>query len=109
MRGGVMKKRAVLVGVIFLLIASWLSGCPEQGVVVKKLTGTHPQSVNMTEEQMKQFPHLKEAIQTLTNGTNMIETPVQEMNQLRGILEYFDTEVVQYQQEYYEIKFYAAD
>jgi len=96
-------------GFIFLLIAAWLSGCPEQGISVQKLTGEHSQSVNMTEGQMKQFPHLKEAIQTLTNGTSMIETPIQEMNQLRGILEYFNTEVIRYQQEYYEIRFYAAD
>jgi hypothetical protein len=59
----------------------------------------------MTEQQMNNFPHLKEAI--LTNEG--IETPQEEMNRLRGILDFFDTEIIQYQNEYYEVGFFAAD
>ena len=59
----------------------------------------------MTKEQMNNFPHLKEAI--LTNKS--VETPQEEINRLRGILEFFDTEIIKYQNEYYDIGFWFAD
>ena len=100
-----MKKQIVLIVIVVLLLTTWLSGCPSQGISVHKISGEHPNSVNMTEQQMKNFPHLKEAI--LTNKS--VETSQQEMNQLRGILEFFNTEIIQYQNEYYEVGFWAAD
>lgn len=54
---------------------------------------------------MNNFPHLKEAI--LTNKG--VETPPEEMNRLKGILDFFGTEIIQYQNEYYEVGFWAAD
>jgi hypothetical protein len=100
-----MKKQIVLIVIVVLLLTTWLSGCPSQGISVHKISGEHPNSVNMTEQQMKNFPHLKEAI--LTNKS--VETSQQEMNQLRGILEFFNTEIIHYQDEYYEVGFFAAD
>jgi nitrate reductase cytochrome c-type subunit len=100
-----MKKHLVIIGIVALVLTTWLSGCQSQGISVHKISGEHQNSVNMTEEQMNNFPHLKEAI--LTN--KMVETPPAEMNQLRGILEFFNTEIIQYQNEYYEIGFFAAD
>ena len=100
-----MKKQLLIIGIVTLLLTSWLSGCSSQGITVNKIIGQPRNSVNMTEQQMKHFPRLKEAI--LTNKS--VETSQQEMNQLRGILEFFNTEIIQYQDEYYEIWFYAAD
>jgi len=100
-----MKKQLVIIGIVFLLLTSWLSGCQSQGIGVHKRSGEYQNSVNMTEEQMNNFPHLKEAI--LTN--KLIDTPPEEMNRLRGILEFFNTEIIQYQNEYYEVGFFAAD
>jgi len=100
-----MKKKLSLIGIVALLLASFLSGCSSQGITVHKISGEPRNSVNMTEQQMKNFPHLKEAI--LTNKS--VETSQQEMNQLRGILEFFNTEIIQYQNGYYEIGFFAAD
>lgn len=90
---------------MFLLLTAWLSGCPEQGIGINKISGEHPNSVNMTEEQMNNFPHLKEAI--LTNHS--VVTPQEEMNRLRDFLKSYDTEIIQYRNEYYEVGFWAAD
>jgi len=100
-----MKKQLVIIGIVVLLLTTWLSGCQSQGIRVDKISGEYQNSVNMTEDQMNKFPHLKEAI--LTN--KYVETPWDEQNQLRGILEFFDTEIIQYQNEYYEVGFWAAD
>jgi hypothetical protein len=98
-----MKKQLVIIGIVALLVCVGLSGCtgPSQAITVRKLSGGCANSVEMTEEQMKIFPHLKEAI--LTNKTVYVESPSQEMDKLRGILEYFDNDFIFYQNEYYEI------
>jgi hypothetical protein len=101
----VMKKQLVILGIVTLLLTTCLSGCSSQGITVHKISGEPRNSVNITEQQMKNSPHLKEAI--LTNKS--VETSQQEMNQLRGILEFFNTEIIQYQNGYYEIGFFAAD
>ena len=101
-----MKKKFVIIGIAILLLTTWLSGCPSQGISVHKISGEHPNSVNMTEEPMNKFPHLKEAILTNDSGG---EIPKDEWSELRGLLEFFDTETIQYQNEYYEITFTVAD
>jgi hypothetical protein len=101
-----MKRKCLAIGIILLLLTTWLSGCPSQGISVHKISGEHPNSVNMTEEQMNRFPHLKEAILTNTSGG---EVPREEWDELRGTLEFFDTQVIRYQDKYYEIWFNVAD
>ena len=100
-----MKKLLILIGIAVLLLSVWLSGCQSQGFRVHRISEGPTNYVNMTEEQMNNFPHLKEAI--LTNKS--VETPQEEMNRLRGILEFFDTEIIKYQNEYYDVGFWAAD
>ena len=56
---------------------------------------------------MQNFPHLKEAI--LTNRSIDLAYNSVEISELRGILEYFDTYIINYQNEYYEILIYFAD
>jgi hypothetical protein len=109
-----MKKQSVIIGIVALLVCVGLSGCfgPQQGVEALKLSGGHGNSVNITEQQMNNFPHLKEAI--LTNKTVYVESPSQEMDKLRGIFEYFDpddifSDIIFYQNEYYEIRIKYAD
>ena len=101
-----MKKQLVIIGILAILVSVGLSGCQSQGIDVQKISGEHPNSVNMTEEQMNNFPHLKEAI--LTNSTGG-EIPKEEWSQLQGVLMFFDTWIIQYQNEYYEITFNVAD
>ncbi len=104
-----MKKQLIIVGIIVLLICIGLSGCfgPTTGIMIKKLNDHAGNFINMTEDQMKKFPHLKEAI--LTNKTVEVTSPSQEINELQGILQYFDTDVICYRNEYYEIRIFFAD
>jgi hypothetical protein len=97
-----MKRKWLVIGIILLLLTTWLSGCQSQGISIHKLNGGHQSSVNMTEEQMNDFPHIKEAI--LTNKS--VYTPQEEMNRLRGILDFFNTGIILYQNEYYEVGFW---
>jgi hypothetical protein len=59
----------------------------------------------MTEQHVKHFPDVKEAI--LTNKS--VETPQGEMDRLRGVLQFFDAEIIKYQNDYYEVGFWYAD
>ena len=101
-----MKKQLVIIGIVVLLLTTWLNGCQSQGISVHKLSGEHQNSVNMTEEQINNFPHLKEAILTNNSGGDI---PKDEWSELKGVLDFFDTEIIQYQNEYYEITFNLAD
>ena len=91
-----MKRQQVIIGIIVLLITIGLSGCigPTTGIMIKKLSYNASKSINMTEEQIKKFPLLKEAI--LTNKTVEVPSPSHEINQLGGIIEYFDTNIICY-------------
>jgi len=111
---GNMKKQLAIIGIVTLLVSVGLSGCygPQQGIKALKLSGGHGNSVNMTDLQMNNFPHLKEAI--LTNKTVWVNSPSQEMDELRGIFEYFDpddifSDIIFYEEEYYEIRIMYAD
>jgi len=59
----------------------------------------------MSEQLMNRYPHLKEAI--LTNKS--VETSQEEIYRLRGIFEFFDTNIIQYLYEYYEVGIWYAD
>ena len=99
----------MLVGIIFILITSGLSGCIGQaeGIHAIKLYQEVSNFVNMTKKQMQNFPHLKESI--LKNKTVEVTPHSIEFSELRGILEYFDADFIYYQNEYYEIQLYYAD
>jgi hypothetical protein len=102
-----MKKQFVMAGIAVLLICVGLSGCsgPTQLISAHKLDTEVASYVNMTEQQIEKFPHLKEAV--LNNKS--VETPLEEFNEVRGILEFEDTNFIKYQNEYYEIHFAFAD
>ena len=99
-----MKNQLIIFAIIILFIYIGLSGCNGFyiGVTAKRLDREPDNFVNITEEQMQNFPHLKEAI--LLNKTIEI-TDSNEETKLRGVLEYFDTYFICYQNEYYEIYF----
>ena len=99
-----MKKPFIFVCLVLLFFASLLSGCTSssQGIRVTKLETDPKNSMNMTEQRMEKFPHLKEAILI----EEFVEMPVDEFYKLKGILEFFSINVISYQYEYYEITFY---
>lgn len=92
-----------------MLLTVGLSGCigQSEGIHTIKLNEPVSYFINMTEEQMQNFPHLKESI--LKNKTVEVPYPYAEISELKGILEYFDTDFIYYQNEYYEIQIYYAD
>ncbi len=77
-----------------------------QAVHAIKLNHDVGHFVNMTEEQMKNFPHLKESI--LMNKSIDVGHS-NELYELRGVLEYFGTDFICYQNEYYEIRIFYYD
>jgi hypothetical protein len=102
-----MKKQLIIIGIVTILLNVGLSGCsgPTQGVYANKVSVEPSNYVNMTEQQMEKFPHLKQAI--LMNES--VESPQEELIELWTILDFFDAEIIKYQNEYYEIGFVAAD
>ena len=103
-------KKQLIIGIIVLLITIGLSGCfvIEQGIHSRKLNEQEQADnfVNMTEKQMKNFPILKESI--LKNKSIDVSLSSEEIIKLRGILEYFETDIICYQNEYYKIFFYTT-
>ena len=102
-----MKKQIIIIILIIILLTVGLSGCQGTKISPEKLNGKPNNFVNMTEEQMQNFPHLKEAI--LMNKSIDTSGYSNEMAELRGVLEYFDTYIICYQNEYYKIYFIAYD
>ena len=62
-------------------------------------------ALSMTEQEINNFPHLKDAIVHQTWS----ETPLDEFYEVRGILTLEDTEYIKYQNNYYRISLYFAD
>ena len=102
-------RRFFAIGLIILLIIVSTCGCigPTMSIRIKKLDKTPSTFINMTEKQMNLFPLLKEAI--LTNKTVEDSSPSQGITQLQGILRYFGTAYIKYQNEYYDIRIIYGD
>ncbi len=83
-----MKKLILMLGIVTLLICVGLSGCEflsEGGAInVDKLDERPIKFINMSEQQMEKFPHLKQAInQTDSENWSQIDVPMDERNKLR--------------------------
>lgn len=97
--------KRIIFGIVVIVLIVWIIVVFRQEAHIKavKLIREPDSFVNMTEEQMQNFPHLKESI--LTNKSIDIVGYQYEEAKLRGVLEYFDTYFICYQNEYYEIYF----
>ncbi|MGF3585406.1 MAG: hypothetical protein ACQXXD_06810 [Thermoplasmatota archaeon] len=103
-----MKKQFIFVGMAVLFLALVFSGCMGGRMIraykIDEATAHQSAKVilNMTEQEMNKFPHLKEAIKSLNNS---IETPYEEFESLHKLL-YLDKYegIIQYQNEYYMIR-----
>jgi hypothetical protein len=109
MKGMNFFRRFFAIGLFIMLIVISTCGCigPKTGIRIKKLDKTPSTFINMTEKQMNIFPLLKEAIQT--NKTVKVSSPSHEVSQLQGILRYFGTPNIKYQNEYYDIHIIYID
>jgi len=102
-----MNKHLIVSGIIVLLICVGLSGCvyPSQGICANKLDEIPDNFVNMSEQQMDEFPHLKEAV----ISQECFDTPKEEFNALTDLLDTTATGFIKYKDEYYEIWFVYGD
>ncbi len=98
----------LIIGIVVILLAVGLSGCNElfgEGgtIYAEKMNEKPEKFINISEQQMEQFPHLKLAI----NQTDShIEPPTDEWNELRDFLG--ETYAyIHYQSEYYYVRLFG--
>lgn len=102
-----MKSKHYIIFLILILLPG-ISGCAwqSQGLHVKRIDTIPENFINISEDRMRFFPHLEEAI--LNEGTS-VETPANELCEIRGFLILHDTDYICYKNNYYEIGVYSAD
>ena len=85
----------------FLFILFLLCGCEslENGVMAVELDEMPEEFITMSEEQMDNFPHLKEAI----SSGKIVTTPLEEYKEISNLLE--DIRNIQYMDKFYKIMF----
>ena len=103
-----MNKHLIVTGTAVLLLVIGLCGCNEffgEGgtIYAEKINDESKEFVNISEQQMEQFPHLKQA---LNQTDSYIEPPNDEWNEIR---EFFgDTYAyIHYQNEYYYVRLFG--
>ena len=101
------KNILIFSAVLVLITVVVLSGCtgPTQYIRVDKYDEEPDNYINMSENQIGAFPHLKEAI--LNNES--VVTPQEEFYKLSNYLRAEETKFIKYQNEYYEINLILAD
>ncbi len=102
-----MKRLVVLFGISTILFFVFFSGCvfPSQGICANKLDEIPDNFVNMSEQHMDEFPHLKEVV----ISQECVDTPKEEFDALKDLLDTEDTDFIKYNNEYYEIVFVYGD
>ena len=87
--------------VITILLVVVFSGCEEieRGIMAKKLDEKPENFITVSEEQMINFPHLKEAI----FSDKIVITPLKEYKEIDNFLK--ETRNIKYLNEFYEIFF----
>jgi hypothetical protein len=94
----------IIIGSLFLL--SYISFLYVHGyekfVIAEKLNEKPENYMNISDQQMTVFPHLKEAI---NNSGEYVSIPEEEWRQLKNLLESQNTMFIEYQSEYYDITF----
>ena len=100
-----MNKNLIVIGITIILLAVGLSGCAdlfvEGGRIDAELLEDSPTNyINVTEQQLEQFPHLKQA---LNQTDTQIEPPIDEWNELHDF--FGDTWAnIYYQEKYYYVR-----
>ena len=97
-------KKHLIIGIVILLICVNLSGCntPKHYISADRVDEEPDVYINITEQQIKNYPHLKKAIES--EGES-IEIPEEENDKVWLLLENKDIDFIKYKDEYYEISF----
>lgn len=106
---GKLKKQIIVLGLVVLLICVGLSGCifgPRYYIEAERVDEEPDLYINMTEELMDNYPHLKKAIGL---GGNYTQIPQEELDRVEELLEKYDTYFIKYRDKYYEIGIACSD
>ena len=94
---------AIPIGILIIFISFfiylYLTTDISCGITVEILNGEPETYIEITEEEINMFPHLKKAILLKTN----VETPYEEFYDLYDFLNEHDSWNIFYQDEYYNI------
>jgi hypothetical protein len=82
------------------------SGCQSQGFHLEIIDEEPESYVNISEDRMHKFPHLKEAIQ---NHNTFVKAPAYSLDEVRGFLTLHDTNYIYYNNTYYKVRIWSAD
>jgi len=94
-------------GITVILITCLLSGCayPSYAVDAKRIDIIPDNFIDMSEEVIDEYPHLKETI----GYQYGVETPKEEFDALQDFLDFASTDYIKYNDEYFEIVFIYGD
>jgi hypothetical protein len=102
----------ILIGVgsffLFLVITEPMN---YKGITAEKLNEKPDIYVNISEQQMGRFPHLKASISSIVGSNRfgeLVQTPLEEWNELNYFLEGQATNFIAYQDNYYEVTLVQA-
>ncbi len=105
----ILNKHLVIIAIAVLLICVGLSGCifgPRYYIEAERVDEEPDIYINMTEELMDNYPHLKKAIGL---GGNYTQIPLEELDRVEELLENNDTYFIKYRNKYYEIGIACSD
>ena len=97
----------MILGIIVLLICVGLSGCAtsEYYIEADRVDEEPDVFVNITEQQITNYSHLKIAIES---EGELIKIPKEESDKVELLLKSKETDFIKYNNEYYEIIFSIA-
>jgi hypothetical protein len=99
----------VILGIIVLLICVGLSGCifgPGYHIQAASVDEEPDAYINMTEQQMENYPYIKKAIELEGNPT---EIPLGTLEEYDELFESNDTYFIKYRNEFYKVRFICSD
>jgi hypothetical protein len=97
-----MKKYLIIFCIFFIFVLVNLTGCssPEYGIRAEIIDTEPIDYVNISEQQIKDYPNLKKAIISVGE---IIITPGEEWEKINNLLQNKDTKYIYYQNEYFKI------
>jgi hypothetical protein len=99
----------LILDIVVLFICAGLSGCiigPKNYIEAIRVDEEPDVYINMTEQQMKNYPSLKKAIEL---EGNLTEIPLGTIEDYDELFESNDTHFIKYRNIYYNIRFACSD
>ena len=109
-------KKGLICGLIVTLLCLHFSGCMgDSGLSIEKLDYEPEDYINITTEQMDDYPKIKEAV-TIINSDNYNKTHTsiscnqKEEEKIHALFGgYYGLNFFKYNEDYYSLRYYSAD